>query len=137
MHGLVAEADHAFQVIQGPACIQRAALVTGIGTDRRIAFLKYAKQQRRVDDGTDKPATATEYELAVPRLGQQQLEICLGADNTGHFAVRDRRRLLGHGYQTDIRQRAHGLRAAYGPLHLVRRFDQPAFIICLGARAEQ
>jgi hypothetical protein len=66
MHGLVTEADHPLQVIQRPAGIEGVTLVAGIGTDRRIAFLKYAIAQCRVDDKTDKPATAAEYELAIP-----------------------------------------------------------------------
>jgi hypothetical protein len=69
MHGLVTEADHPLQVIQRPAGIEGVTLVAGIGTDRRIAFLKYAIAQCRVDDKTDKPATAAEYELAIPVVG--------------------------------------------------------------------
>ena len=68
--------------------------VTGIVADRGIAALQRAIEQCGVDDHTCKSAAATHDEFSVPTFGQQELEVSLGTDNTGHFTVGYRRGFL-------------------------------------------
>ena len=69
MHGLVAKADYAFEVIQRPTGVEGAPPVSGVGTNGRKALFQYTVSERCVDDAANKTATASHHELAIPVIG--------------------------------------------------------------------
>jgi hypothetical protein len=79
-------------------------LVTGIGSDRGITLLQRSPEiLRSVYDRTHETTATAHDKLAIPVSGQQQLEIDLGTDDTGYFAMWHGLRFFGSRCDSDVR----------------------------------
>src|SRR5215831_6634160 len=86
MNGEIAEVDLALEVVERPARVRDAALMTRVRPDRRVPSIH--RRDRRVLDVPHEPAASAHEELAVPLVGEQQRELDLRADDAVHAAVR-------------------------------------------------
>ena len=93
VHGAMAEVELALGIVQGPAGVGAAALVTGVGACGGVAALErgaavHHRGLCEVLHAADEAAAAAHHEAAVPIVGEQQLEVDLLLDGAGDLAVR-------------------------------------------------
>ena len=91
------------RMVERPASLEDARRVSGVGPGRRVAALERAapvgvERERVVLHAAREAVAAAHHEPPVPVGGvrQQQLEVDLGLDHTGHPAVRRDRVAGGH-----------------------------------------